>query len=104
MRKHCSSLQADQVNKQAGRQAGREAGERVAAAAAQLTHDIHQVLPDERLSSGQPELAHAVRGKELGQLHDLVRGEQLLLWVQGNPFLRHAIATCNNQQRKNICQ
>lgn len=56
-----------------------------------LTHDVHHIPPDERLSPGEPDLVNTFFDKEPGQSQDLLCGQQVSLGGQGDALLRHAV-------------
>ena len=55
-----------------------------------------EVLAQQRLAAGQPDLAHAVRDEQRGDARDLLEGQQRRMRQEGvvlvEHFLRHAVA------------
>lgn len=68
------------------------AGE-VATAFVKLTHYVHHVWPDERLSPRKPDLVYTFPHKEPCEGEDLLCGQQVGLGGQWDALLGHAVLT-----------
>lgn len=58
-----------------------------------LTHNVHHVRPDERLSPRKPDLVYAFLHKEPCKSQNLLCGQQVGLGGQWDTLLGHAVLT-----------
>ena len=65
----------------------------MATAFVKLTHNVHHVWPNERLSPCEPDLVYTFLHKEPCKCQDLLCGQQVGLGGQWDTLLRHAVLT-----------